>query len=217
MKLLIVSDTHGMHWLLPKLPEADIFIHCGDFANSGRYAEEYIDFNEWLDKVPVPKPHRLLCAGNHDVKLDAYHAESSLKTAAHGRGLLTNGVYLQDQSITLLGKKFYFSPWTPSFCGWGFNADRGDQIRPFWEQIPDDTEILITHGPPYGILDKSVRESDERYPMFPHLGCEELAKRIKDLKYLRLHAFGHIHGGMGIWALGIDWWRSSVLRDKIRK
>ena len=192
MKILFVSDTHGKHKLLTDLPEADIFIHCGDFMNSGMSYYEIDSFNNWLETVPVPKEMRWVVAGNHDVFFDAKHKGSSPGISREAKKKLTNGVYIQDEDVTYRGIKFYFSPWTPSFFGWGFNADRGEDIKKYWDLIPLDTNVLVTHGPPYDILDQIKPGKSE------HLGCEELKKKIERLPDLKIHAFGHIHGSRGV-------------------
>ena len=189
-RISITSDTHGKHWQMPEMPEADIFIHAGDFMNSGRYEDEITSFNSWLESIPLPKERKLICGGNHDIRFDETHRESSPRCAAQARALLTNGTYLQDEATVLDGVKFWFSPHTPEFLGWGFNAKRGEEISAKWKMIPDDTQFLITHGPPMGILDKSQQWGD-------NLGCADLLSRIRELSDLRYHIFGHIHGGRG--------------------
>ena len=192
MKLAIISDTHGSHSFVPDMPKADVFIHAGDFMNSGRYWDEIEGFNAWLESIDLPKNRKLVCAGNHDIFFDEYHIGSSLEKSIQAQRLITNATYLQDEEFVINGVKFYFSPWTPYFMGWGFNVNRGYEISKIWNQIPDDVEVLVTHGPPYGMLDK-VKVSED----FPNLGCEDLAERIKSLKKLKVHIFGHIHGSRG--------------------
>jgi Icc-related predicted phosphoesterase len=191
MKIVAISDTHGLHGLVPELPEADVFIHAGDFMNSGRYVDEVLSFNNWLDSLTIPRERRLIVAGNHDLRFDETHHQSSPKVAAKARELLSNCVYLQDQETTINGVKFYFSPWTPRFFNWGFNADRGAEIKKHWDKIPDDVEVLVTHGPPIGILDTVAPRQT------PRLGCQDLYNRVKELKHLKYHIFGHIHASRG--------------------
>lgn len=110
---------------------------------------------------------------------------------------MTNCIYLQDESFEYFGYLWYGSPRTPEFCSWAFNEQRGEQIKKWWAKIPDDTHVLITHGPPFGILDQVW---DHPYNILTgpdHLGCEELTKRIAELKDLKLHVFGHVHAGNG--------------------
>jgi Icc-related predicted phosphoesterase len=210
LKILIISDTHGLHRLVPELPEADVFIHAGDIANSGRIQEEYISFNTWLEGIPVPKHRRFICAGNHDVWLDGSHNESSPKRAAKTRALITNGIYVENEAREVDGVIFYFSPVTPFFLNWGFNVQRGADIKKYWDKIPDNTDVLVTHGPPYGILDKIVPESS-----FLNLGCEELEKRVRQIQP-KYHIFGHIHGSRGTFTESTTYINASFLNEEYK-
>ena len=87
------------------------------------------------------------------------------------------------------GVKFYGSPWQPWFYDWAFNLERGPEIRAKWDLIPEDTDVLITHGPPYGIGDLTFQKD--------HAGCQDLLKAVERLKP-RTHIFGHIHERYGI-------------------
>lgn len=191
MKILVISDTHGLHDLVPDLPEADVFIHAGDFMNGGKDINEIIRFNKWLENVPVPAERRFVVAGNHDMMFDEHHISSGPQEAARARRHLTNCVYVEDEEVTVRGVKFYFSPWTPEFFGWGFNAARGEEISKFWKLIPNDTDVLVTHGPPYGILDQITPDKSD------HLGCEDLNVRVAQI-WPKYHIFGHIHGSRGM-------------------
>jgi Icc-related predicted phosphoesterase len=99
--------------------------------------------------------------------------------------------YLQDSSVKIETLKIYGSPWQPRFFDWAFNLTRGAELAEKWNLIPDDTNILITHSPPFGILD----EVPQRYSI-ENTGCEELRKRVETIRP-RLHIFGHIHCGYG--------------------
>ena len=191
MRLICTSDTHSKHRELVRFPDGDAFIYAGDLMNSGRRWEDIIDFNAWLEEVPVSKDRRLIIQGNHDILFDFSHPQSSPKTADKAKSLITNGVCLLDEAYEIQGVKFYGSPWSPYFFGWGFNAHRGGDIKEYWDKIPEDTEVLITHSPPYGILDQIVPGKTD------HLGCEELLKVVKRLPRLKYHIFGHIHGSRG--------------------
>lgn len=203
MKILFISDTHSLHWSVPELPEADVFVHCGDFMNTGRKKEEIESFNDWLGSLKIPKERKLICAGNHDIWFDETHRESSPRRAEISRNMLYNATYLQDQSIEIEGVKFYLSPWTPAFLGWGFNLPIGEHEK-YWEKIPEDTDVLVTHGPPYEILDSPYRREDfdgweSQYILPPtkRCGCIWLRDKVKEVKP-KIHAFGHIHGGRGV-------------------
>jgi len=109
--------------------------------------------------------------------------------------MIDNATYLQDEEVVIDGIKFYGSPWQPEFMNWAFNLPRGEKLAEVWSHIPDDTDVLITHCPPYGKLDLVINEySDENGEM---VGCKDLAERIMSLKKLKLHVFGHIHCSHG--------------------
>jgi Icc-related predicted phosphoesterase len=96
-------------------------------------------------------------------------------------------VYLENEFAELEGIKFWGSPVQPEFCGWAWNEERGEEIRKTWAQIPNDIDVLVTHGPPMGILDWVGRT---------HVGCEELRLAIHRAQP-KVHVFGHIHGAYG--------------------
>lgn len=181
MKLVLISDTHTMHDKL-SLPEGNVLVHAGDMALEGS-TKEVQSALDWLNKQAFK--HIVAIAGNHDWAFARRH-----------RNELDFGrvIYLENNSVEIDGLKFWGSPVTPWFCDWAFNVHRGYQIRQYWKSIPDDVDVLITHGPPHGILDQS-----EPYHNSDHLGCEELAARLLVLEDRpRVHVFGHIHGGRGM-------------------
>ena len=184
MRLVMISDTHGRHDLIPDLPDGDVFVHAGDFMNSGLYPEEILSFNRWLAKQPIQR--RVVCAGNHD---RLFQMAGPL-----ARQMLTNATYLENTGVAIDGVSFWGSPNTPEFLNWAFMYPRGAAARQYWDQIPYDLDVLITHGPPFGILDQTE-------PKGAHLGCEELLKAIEEKKP-KVHVFGHIHGGAGIFENG---------------
>jgi Icc-related predicted phosphoesterase len=99
-----------------------------------------------------------------------------------------HAIYLQDEPVEIEGLKFYGSPWQPWFLDWAFNLERGESLRKVWARIPEDTDVLVTHGPPHGILDRTTRGEP--------VGCEDLRARVEELR-TPLHLFGHIHEGYG--------------------
>lgn len=188
MKLVLISDTHTGHRNIQNMPEGDVLIHAGDICQSmGAGAKHNMPqieaFNIWLGELPYK--HKIVIAGNHDFPFQHF--------PEYARPMITNGTYLQDEAVTIDGVKFYGSPWQPWFGGWAFNAERGAEIDKHWQKIPDDTDVLITHGPPHGILD----EVRNQYGRAQHTGCEMLLKRVNELQQLKLHVFGHIHVGRG--------------------
>ncbi len=179
MRLVVISDTHGLHSRVMDLPDGDVLIHAGDFMNSGYDVQDILSFNTWLGEQPFE--HRVVCAGNHD-----RYFESAPQQA---RSLLPNAVYLENSGVTINGITFWGSPYTPAFLNWAFMYPRGSAAQRYWDVIPDNLDVLITHGPPFGILDQTA-------PGEAHLGCEELRDAV-ERKKPKVHLFGHIHGGAG--------------------
>ncbi len=179
MKVVVISDTHNRHAEI-HLPFGDVLVHCGD-ATGGGTPGEVGAFVTWFEKQDYE--HKIMIAGNHDwlFQDDPFLA----KTLVDGRDFH----YLQDSGIEIQGVKFYGSPWQPWFCDWAFNLKRGPELAAKWAMIPDDTEFLITHGPPKDILDY-IPPQNERP------GCLDLLQRVAEIKPA-VHAFGHIHEGYG--------------------
>lgn len=165
-----ISDLHGFY---PKLLGGDMLIVAGDVTATDT-RQQHARFKLWFENQDYK--YKILIAGNHD----GYFME-------HKPVFVTEGIhYLCDSGVEIEGLKIWGSPWTPEFCGWDWMLPRGEAIAAKWALIPNDTDILITHGPPHGILDEC--------PI--HMGCADLRKRIEKVKP-RLHVFGHIHEGYG--------------------
>ena len=185
MKIAVMSDTHNRH-VEVDVPDADVVIHCGDFTMLGQTAE-IISFANWF--AGLPHKHKIVVAGNHDRQFEhnAGMAERWLDLASEDR---ENPIhYLRDSEIVLEGVKFYGTPWTPRFGGWSFMLD-ADGLAEKALRIPDDVEVLITHGPPKDILDLSPYDNE-------HAGDTALLARVIQLRQLKLHCFGHIHDASG--------------------
>lgn len=186
MKIIFISDTHLRVNSNYEIPDGDVLVHCGDATMMGR-SDELRLFNDWMKMLP--HRHKIFVAGNHDLMLAT--------DPVLGKSYLTNMTYLWNESILIEGIKFYGSPYTPQFGDWGFMRPRGYQIAKQWAKIPDDVDVLITHGPPYGILDETGYIIDSSFgDPDRHVGCEELRKVIDRINP-RIHAFGHIHEGYG--------------------
>lgn len=184
-KIVCVSDTHNCNQEII-VPEGDILIHSGDAAINGTQAEIEA-FLKWFSALP--HRHKIFVAGNHDWLYETDNRLARILTANFGI------TYLQDSFIEIEGLKIYGSPWQPRFFDWAFNLDRGAEMAEKWKLIPPDIDILITHGPPHGILDEVPRKY-----WTENTGCEELMKRIEEISAfgrLKLHVFGHIHCGYG--------------------
>lgn len=181
MKIVCISDTHGMHRQF-KMPKGDILVHAGDFTHTGEYSIIQ-DFNSWLGELDYS--YKIIIAGNHELTFEKYPFPT--------RNLITNGIYLQDSEVVIEGYKFYGSPWTLNFNNWAFNMSES-AIQKIWALIPKDTDVLITHGPAFGILDSSF---DWDYGDFPNLGDTALLHYIKEIKP-KYHICGHIHQAYGV-------------------
>lgn len=178
MRIVCISDTHSLHRKIKEVPPGDVLVHAGDITSRGDL-EDLVDFNKWLGELP--HQHKVVIAGNHDFCFQ----QEPVKSAA----LITNAVYLRDSAVEIGGKKFYGSPWQPWFYDWAFNLQRGPEIREKWKLIPDDADVVITHGPIAGVLDKTA--SGE------HAGCSDLRRELLDRVRPQLFVCGHIHEARG--------------------
>lgn len=182
MKIIVISDTHNKHNNV-ELPEGDILVHCGDATNQ-KY--EFEGFAKWFGSLNYK--YKILVAGNHDQMI----GRLGYKNTFHF--LKNNGViYLQDSSIEIDGIKFYGSPWVLEYdYRFGEFMCSEEKIKEYWEKIPLDTDVLITHGPAYLIGDLVQQDIWE-----PNVGSVSLKKRIEELN-LKYHLFGHIHDDYGV-------------------
>jgi len=188
VRFVCVSDTHSNQRLLGKLPEGDVLLHAGDITNRGTMAELKI-FNTWLGNQP--HRHKLVIAGNHDYALDKKYHDGSTKNCKVMENILTNCTYLNNKAVTVHGYKIYGRPESPEFHHMAFNRRRGKEMMECWEDIPDDTDILLTHTPPFMIRDRTF--------FGKHVGCAQLTRTIQTrLPQLKVHIFGHIHEDYGV-------------------
>jgi len=177
-----LSDTHGLHEDID-LPTGAIVVHCGDALNRG-YLQEATDFAEWFSQLPYQ--HKIYVPGNHDSALeDSYVVEIFRKL----------GIYvLIDKRVMLAGIRFYGTPWVPTYGNWSFMRDEVD-LLPVYSKIPDNIDVLITHGPPYGIADLTRRGVNA--------GSTSLLDVVKERKP-KYHVFGHIHESRTVGFTEID-------------
>jgi len=186
MKITLISDTHNKHkFVTNDLPGGDLLIHAGDLSSMG-YEHEIREFCKWFNNIDN-YTHKVFIAGNHD-----WGFQNNVEIVKEILNFYENITYLQDNS-TLLGEDMvsvYGSPWQPEFYNWAFNLPRqGVELKEKWDNIPNNTDILITHGPAYGYVDKVIGRTE-------NLGCELLTEKIKELKP-KIHVCGHIHTGYG--------------------
>lgn len=216
MKIVFISDTHRFHDKI-NIPECDVIVCSGDIGGRTNL-QELNEFLIWLEKQPANK--KIFCAGNHDIVLDKAWVEKQTNSVLRimyeqsyndALNLIKNFdvVYLEDSSYVYNDIKFYGSPISPSFYRefWAFNADRGNEINEYWKKIDEDTDILFTHTPCYGILDKVKYDRK-------HVGCKDLLNRINELNII-CHVSGHIHEGYGHEEHdGIHYFNASVLNEE---
>ena len=182
MRIVAVADTHLFHGELV-VPDGDVFVHAGDLCRGGELAE-LREAAAWL--AELPHRHKIVIAGNHDW---AFADDPAAARALMGGGV----IYLEDEGATIEGVRFWGSPWQPAFHDWAFNLPRGEPLAAIWRGIPTALDVLITHGPPAGIGDRS--------PVGGRGGCADLRARV-EVVAPRLHLFGHIHQDGGAWRRG---------------
>lgn len=199
MRIVHISDLHNIGHKKLIIPECDLLLCSGDLGGRTNIME-LTEFLIWFEAQPAKK--KIFCGGNHDIILDR-------RVGIHGQfeealALIANYdvKYLENTDYIYEGFKIYGSPITPSFHranGWAFNRDRGPEIQKEWSKIPSDVDILITHGPPYGILDEIPEKFKETEDEDVHRGDHDLSFVIKKrLLKLKLVCFGHIHDQVGV-------------------
>jgi Icc-related predicted phosphoesterase len=183
--IVALSDTHGLHGeMTHPVPDGDVLIHAGDFCGHGRM-QEVSEFAAWLGALP--HRHKLVIPGNHDRPVEEQEHACRRLFEAHGIQLLVG------HTVEVAGFRFFGSPYTPTFLNWHFMRERGALIRAEWNAIPDDADVVITHGPAYGHGDLAPSWMGQPPS---HVGCFELLARLRAVQP-KLHIFGHIHGGYG--------------------
>jgi Icc-related predicted phosphoesterase len=201
MKIVCISDTHSKVIPDDQIPECDVIIHAGDITNNGKifWLQQQA---EWFRHLVDTKCLHLCCiGGNHDFILDGFRKENS--EYALDSVFASNRVhYLRDSSVTLrfMGRekpvKFYGTPWTIS-GEWAFSEMDRYKRREIFDKIPMDTDILVSHGPPYGVLDRCDNGSHG----YGSVGDLELLGAVERVRPL-VHCFGHIHDGAGLTKIG---------------
>ena len=213
-RITFISDTHTKHRYCEKdLPGGDILIHAGDFMNSGYDVQDVTDFLEWFDGIDN-YADKIFIAGNHDRLF-----ENKPQWVKDVLTQYPNISYLQDEEWVDYydgpngehsedNIRIYGTPWQPEFYNWAFNLPRnGKEMKARWDAIPDNADILITHGPPFGYLDIPGGQSIR-------VGCEMLRHRVDMIKP-KIHVFGHIHGSAGYYYNGYTHFiNASILNEQ---
>lgn len=191
MKITLISDTHNKHkQITGDLLGGDLLLHSGDISSMG-YEHEIREFCKWFNNIEG-YTHKIFIAGNHD-----WGFQDNVEKVKEILEFYSGITYLQDTFVKVKINdereiKIYGSPWQPFFHDWAFNLPKnGPGLMTKWEMIPKDTDILLTHGPSFGVLDSVEGRRAE------HLGCELLSERLFEVKP-KIHLCGHIHTGRGI-------------------
>ncbi len=175
MKITCISDLHSK---IPILKKGDLLIIAGDI---GILNEQHLtDFIDWVCHLNYK--YIVWCSGNHDIFSEELY-KKGIKPM-----MPKNVYYLLNSSVTIEGIKIWGSPFSPYYNDWSFMHFL-PQLKKIWAKIPEDTDIVITHAPPFAINDVVNGISQ---------GCPGLRDRIKDIKP-KYHIFGHIHEGYGIY------------------
>jgi predicted phosphohydrolase len=180
LRLVCISDTHNKIDQI-RIPNGDVFIHCGDaviYLTSGR---DLVRFNQFVGQLP--HRYKLFISGNHCICLDPTRPDLS-------RQILSNMTYLQDELIEIEGVRIYGTPWRPKrgfiYPAEAFGYDPKLIRSDIWSHIPEDIDILLTHGPPYSVRDY--------HPLTDELiGCPGLLDEVVTRVRPRIHLFGHMH------------------------
>lgn len=180
MKIVCISDTHTMHDEIT-IPECDMLIHAGDFTYMGRWIDEVLPFLEWF--AVQPAKHKILINGNHEVMISK--APGILRDKCKELGI----EYLCNEHTIKAERMIFGSPYSVKFGDWSYGLEDSD-LQDIWSMINPLTEIVVVHGPPYGILDETR--------MGDNIGSETLINHIEKLPNLKLVVFGHCHEAKGI-------------------
>ena len=189
MIITLISDTHLKHnEITQDLPGGDLLLHSGDISSMG-YQHEVQQFCKWFNNVEN-YDHKIFIAGNHD-----WGFQNNVEKIMEIVNSYKTVDYIQDETISVGDDdkmvNIYGSPWQPEFYNWAFNLPKnGVELAAKWDAIPDNTDILITHGPAFGVLDTVAGK------MWDNLGCQLLTNKIKSIKP-KIHVCGHIHSGYG--------------------
>ena len=151
------SDTHGKHRRLRVPEEADIVICAGDAVEDDLKGGEYDDFIAWFGALPVK--WKLFVPGNHELSFRRDRYETIVQQFETA-GIIVLQDAVEDCDGVVIGS---------------ISRDAGIAD----EDIPDDIDILVTHYPPYGILDKD-------------LGSPNILNFVLKAQP-KYHLFGHIH------------------------
>jgi len=181
MKLWHISDTHGLHEQLPVPNDVEVVVHSGDASNNKNpyiNEKEFRNFLAWFSNLSIP--HKIFVPGNHETSFE--------RNLVRKDELIDLGITpLVDSGTEISGIKIWGSPWVPRYGEWAWMVGRGS-LNKKWQNIPEDTDVLVTHGPPFSCLDATYSRQND----IELVGCRALQKRVMALR-LEAHLFGHVH------------------------
>ena len=218
VRIVCISDTHGKETNMPAIPLGDVLIHAGDFTSVGSFPEiegfkKFVQSLKHPQKIVIAGNHEITLEPEFYLKNGrrfhsqlfrmegfdpAGYSEDCCEEICTSEPPTYN--YLQDNSMRILtpfagssasdsGIEVYGAPWQPEFCNWAFNLYSSSALKEKWDLIPNSTDVLVTHGPPYMILDRTLEGN--------FTGCQQLREAIEERVKPRLHIFGHIHEAYG--------------------
>lgn len=201
LTFVVVSDTHSKHDYL-NLPAGDVLLHCGDFTMYSSL-DEVKKFSQWISSLPYR--YKIVIAGNHEFAFDVkregdwqgylagrkgFPKVGQMIDFAAIRNALTGCIYLEDSGVDIEGYRIYGTPYQAKYSNSAFQRDKFE-LDTYWKLIPNDTDILMTHSPPYDFCDEGKKGV--------LCGCPDLRKHVQQRIKPKYHVFGHIHEGAG-WA-----------------
>jgi len=186
MKIVAVSDLHNIR---PSLPDGDILVIAGDATMSGTHSE-ITEFGRWLHKINHKFEYVLFTPGNHDFYFERWQKESIV--------IDENIFFVINDTVRINGINFWLSPYSNQFGAWAF-MKREENLTKIWSQIPGDTDVIVTHGPPKNVQDFTIGNVN--------VGSRSLLEKALEIKP-KYHIFGHIHEAYG---------QSTILGNKDKK
>jgi Icc-related predicted phosphoesterase len=180
VKIAAISDFHMRFDF--EIPTCDLLIVAGDALMMTGSEEQLVKFNNFLSAQRSKFDQCLFIPGNHEHCFEDFPEESC--------ALISEAEVLIDRLYNYKGMKIWGMPWTPPFGNMAFMADR-KKMKEKCNLIPEKLDVLVTHGPPKGMLDA--------LPSGLQVGCEDLTERLESMMLPPVvHIFGHIHHAHGI-------------------
>ena len=207
MKVALISDSHGMLPPVAQFSGADFVLHAGDIGPDVEPLEWFSEvFCPWAEELGIPI---YMTWGNHDFIGERFDIKLNLPS---------NVSIHVDEQVEIAGKKVWFSPWSNLFGDWAFMKPESGLAK-VYAQIPDDTDVIVSHGPPQGLGDEIFWDGG-----YQHVGSKNLLARLKSLPKVSLVVCGHIHEARGYYGLDerevaendelIDVWNASLVNQR---